>query len=179
MVSFVWVFITAFVLLLQPKLALFDCPLNLTLALVYVFGIKTASYQPAASGSDDVTPEIRSTLFGAGVGLIEDAMIGSIIGPNLLSKGLVGFMSSIVYRDIFFQWESVLGGVVLSVFTLLDGLVVIAARQLFSNMTIGGPAVVELVIIQAVMNIPIGLVLKPGQNIITPRRIWTREKRYN
>ena len=179
MVSFVWVFFTAFVLLLQPKLALFDCPLNLTLALVYVFGIKTASYQPAASGSDDVTPEIRSTLFGAGVGLIEDAMIGSIIGPNLLSKGLVGFMSSIVYRDIFFQWESVLGGVVLSVFTLLDGLVVVAARQLFSNTAIGGPSVVELVIIQAIMNIPIGLVLKPGQNIVTPRRLWIRGKRYN
>jgi hypothetical protein len=29
------------------------------------------------------------------------------------------------------------------------------------------------------MNIPIGLVLKPGQNIVTPRRLWIRGKRYN
>jgi hypothetical protein len=179
MTLIVWVFFTALVLLVQPKLALFDCPLNLTAALVYVFGIKTASYQSAASGSDDVTPEIRSTLFGAGIGLIEDVMIGSLIGPNLLSKGLVGFMGSIVYRDIFFQWESVLGGVVLPLLTLVDGLVVIAARQLFSNMAIGGPAVVELLIIQAIMNIPIGLVLKPGNNIAPPKRLWIHGRRYN
>ncbi len=174
-----WVLFAALALLLQPKLSLFDCPFNLTLALVYSFGIKTASHQPAASGSDDVTPEIRSTIFGAGIGLIEDAVIGSLIGPNLLSKGLAGFMSSIVYRDIFFQWESVLGGVVLAVLTLLDGLVVIAARQLFSNMAIGGPAVVELLIIQAIMNIPLGLILKPGQNIAVPGFSWTRRRRYN
>jgi cell shape-determining protein MreD len=179
MAPIVWVFITAIILLIQPKLALFDCPLNLTLALVYVFGMRTTAYHPAASGSDDVTPEIRSTLFGAGIGLIEDAMIGSLMGPNLLSKGLVGLMSSIVYRDIFFQWESVLGGVVLTVLTLLDGIIVIAARQLFSNMAIGGSAAVELIIIQAIMNIPLGLVLKPGQNIATSRRSWIRGKRYN
>jgi len=179
MAPIAWFCFAAVILLLQTKLALFDCPLNLTVALVYVFGIKTASHQPAASGSDDVTPEIRSTLFGAAIGLIEDAMIGSLIGPNLLSKGLVGLMSSIVYRDIFFQWESVLGGVVLTVLTLLDGIIVIAARQLFSNMAIGGAAAVELVIIQAIMNIPLGLVLNPGQNIATPRRSWIRAKRYN
>jgi hypothetical protein len=179
MAPMVWFFFTALALLLQPKLALFDCPLNLSLALVYAFGIKTASHQSAASGSDDVTPEIRSTLFGAGIGLIEDAMIGSLIGPNLLSKGLSGFMSGIVYRDIFFQWASVLGGVVLPVLTLLDGLVVITAKQLFSNTTIGGPAAVELIVIQAVMNIPFGLVLNPGHNIATPRRSWIRGRRYN
>jgi hypothetical protein len=179
MAPMVWFFFTALALLLQPKLALYDCPLNLTLALVYAFGIKTASHQSAASGSDDVTPEIRSALFGAGIGLIEDAMVGSLIGPNILSKGIAGFMSSIVYRDIFFQWASVLGGVVLPVLTLLDGLVVIAARQLFSSTTIGGPAVIELVIIQAVMNIPIGLVLSPGHNVATPRRSWIRGRRYN
>jgi len=179
MTPIVWVFFAAFALLLQPKLALFDCPFNLTLALVYAFGIKTASRQPAASSSDDVTREIRSTLFGAGMGLMEDAMIGSIIGPNLLSKGLAGFMSSIVYRDVFFQWESVVGGVVLAVLTLLDGIVVITARQLFSNTASGGPVVVELVIIQAIMNIPLGLILKPEQNIATSRFSWFHRKRYN
>jgi cell shape-determining protein MreD len=178
MTPMVWFLFIALALLLQPKLALFDCPLNLTLALVYAFGIRTATQQTAASGSEDVAPEIRSTLFGAGIGFVEDAMIGSLIGPNLLSKGLAGFISSIVYRDIFFQWESVLGGLVLPLLTLLDGLVVIAARQLFSNTTLGSFTAVELVVIQAIMNIPFGLFLNPRYNIATPRHSWIRGKRY-
>ena len=179
MAPMAWCCLAGAVLLLQPKLALFNCPLNLTLALVYSFGIKTASHQPAASGSDDVAPEIISTIFGAGIGLIEDVLTGSLIGPNLLSKGLAGFISSIVYREIFFRWESVLGGVVLAVLTLLDGLVVIGARELFSSTTTGGPAVVELVIIQSVMNIPLGLLVRAGQKASVPEFRWFHGRKYN
>jgi hypothetical protein len=178
MAMIAWFFLAAAALLLQPKLALFDCPLNLTLALVYAFSIKTAPHQPAASGSSDVTPEIMSAAFGAGIGLVEDVMTGFILGPNLLSKGLAGLVSSLVYREIFFQWESVLGGVVLAVLTMLDCLVVIAARQLFSNASIGGPAVANLLIIQSIMNIPLGLVLRPGHQIPGPKFRWFHKRRY-
>lgn len=173
----VWALLASLALLLQPKLSLFDYPLNLTLALVYAFGMRTAFQQPGAFGFADVTAEIRSTVFGACIGAIEDAMSGSLIGPSLLSKGLAGFISSIMYRDIFFRWESVIGGVVLFFITFLDGIVVIAARQLFSNMAIGGHAAVDLVIMQAIMNIPLGLMLRPGQKASAPVSVWSQGRR--
>ncbi|HTZ18268.1 MAG TPA: hypothetical protein VMB78_07495 [Dissulfurispiraceae bacterium] len=171
-----WLFLAFFALLFQPKLALFDCSLNLTIVLVYAFGIKTAPPQPAASGSGDVAPEIASTAFGACIGLIEDVMTGLIIGPNLLSKGLAGLASSIMYREIFFGWGSVSGGVVLAVLTLMDGLIVLAARQLFSNTIMSGSIAANVVIMQAIMNIPFGLILRPGQNTRTTK--WFYGKRY-
>lgn len=164
----VWLLISFLVFLFQPKLSLFGYPLDITLVLVYAYGIKSAAQQSAAVGFTDVTPEIRSTAFGAFIGLMEDAMAGSLIGPNFLSKGLIGFISSFVFRDIFFQWESVTGGVVLFSLTLLDGCVIIAMRLLFSNMVIGGSAAVEVIIIQAIMNIPLGLLIKPGQRGSSP-----------
>ncbi len=177
-----WFFLASVALLLQPKLTLFGCPLNLTIALVYAFGIKTAPHQPAASGSSDVLPEIRGTAFGAGIGLIEDVMTGSILGPNLLSKGLAGFVSTMVYREIFFQWESAVGGVVLAVLTLLDGLLVIWTRELFSNLYAGGPAVANLIIVQSIINIPLGLMLRPEKKISDERFgekfAWFRRRRY-
>ncbi len=173
-----WFLLAAAALLIQPKLALFDCPLNLTLVLVYAFGIRTAPHQPAASGSLDMTPEIISAAFGAAIGLVEDTMTGFIMGPNVLSKGLAGLTSSIVYREIFFQWESALGGVVLAVLTLLDGLVVIAARQLFSSAVIGVAAAANIVIIQSIMNIPFGLLIGPGKKVPAPKSGWFQRKRY-
>ncbi len=159
----VWLLIAFFVFIFQPKLSLFDYPLDLTIVLVYAYGIRSAMQQSAAVGFTDVTPELRSTAFGAFIGAIEDAMAGSLIGPNFLGKGLVGFISSFIFREIFFQWESVTGGIVLFFLTLLDGCVIIAMRLLFSNMVIGGSAAVELIIIQAIMNIPLGLFIGPGQ----------------
>jgi len=172
----VWIFLAFFALLFQPKLALFDCSLNLTIVIVYAFGIKTASPQPAASGSGDAAPEIASAAFGACVGLVEDILTGLIIGPNVLSKGLAGLAGSIVYREIFFGWSSVLGGVVLAVLTLLDGITVLAARQLFSGTTISGSVFVDVVVMQAIMNIPFGLVIRPGQNMRALK--WFYGKKY-
>ena len=175
----VWVITAIITLLLQPKLSLFEYPLNLSVAVVYAFGIKQAMQRSAATGSANVSAEIRATIFGAAVGLIEDGMTGSMIGPNVLSKGLTGIISSFVFRDIFFLWESSLGGIVLCLLTMADGLVVVGSRLLFSNTVIGGRAVVELIIIQAIMNIPIGLLVKPGQKDTEMEQAWFRGRKYN
>jgi len=99
--------------------------------------------------------------------------------PNILSKGLTGFISCFVFRDIFFLWESSLGGIVLCLLTMADGLVVVGSRLLFSNTVIGGRAVVELIIIQAIMNIPLGLLVKPGQKDAEMEQVWSRRRKYN
>ncbi len=175
----VWIIAAALALLLQPKLSLFECPLNLSVAVVYAFGIKNAIQQSSAKGSGDVSREIKATIFGAVVGLIEDGMTGSLIGPNVLSKGLTGFISSFVFRDIFFLWGSALGGLVLCLLTIADGVVVVWIRLLFSNTVIGGRAVVDLVMIQAIMNIPVGLLVNPGQKETETEQTWYRGKKYS
>jgi hypothetical protein len=175
----VWFIVAILALLFQPKLSLFEYPPNLSVAVVYAFGIKNALQHSAASSSADVSSEIKATIFGAAVGLIEDCMTGSMIGPNILSKGLTGFISSFVFRDIFFLWESSLGSIVLCLLTMADGIVVVGSRLLFSNTVIGGRAVVELIIIQAIMNIPIGLLVKPGQKETVTEQTWFRGRKYN
>lgn len=175
----VWIIAAILALLLQPKLSLFEYPLNFSVAVVYAFGIKKAMQHSSATGSANVSAEIRATIFGAAVGLIEDCMTGSMIGPNILSKGLTGFISSFVFRDIFFLWESSLGGIVLCLLTMADGIVVVGSRLLFSNTVIGGRAVVELIIIQAIMNIPLGLLVKPGQKDAEMEQVWSRRRKYN
>lgn len=175
----VWIIAAILALLLQPKLSPFESPLNLSVAVVYAFGIKNAIQHSSATGSADVSAEIKATFFGAAVGLIEDGMTGSVIGPNVLSKGLTGFISSFVFRDIFFLWESSLGGIVLCLLTMADGIVDVGARLLFSNTVIGGRAVVELIMIQAIMNIPIGLLVKPGHKDSTTEQTWFRGRKYN
>ena len=106
-------------------------------------------------------------------------MTGSLIGPNVFSKGLVGFISSFVFRDIFFLWEASLGGIVLCLLTMVDVTVAIGSRLLFSNILIGGRALFELIMIQAIMNIPIGLLVKPGQKDVASGQIWFRGRKYN
>ncbi|MGO9377392.1 MAG: hypothetical protein ACLPN1_11630 [Dissulfurispiraceae bacterium] len=176
----VWIIAAILALLLQSKLSLFECPVNLAVAVVYAFGINSAMMKhSAATGSADVSAEMKATFFGAVVGLIEDGMTGSIIGPNVLSKGLVGFISSFVFRDIFFLWESSLGGIVLCLLTMVDVSIALGVRLLFSNIVTGGRAVVELIIIQAIMNIPIGLLVKPGQKDTASEQIWFRKRKYN
>ena len=174
-----WIVVTTLVLLFQPKLSLFAYPLNLSVAVVYAFAIKNAMQHSTATGSSDVSSEMKATFFGAAVGLIEDGMTGSMIGPNVLSKGLTGLISSVVFRDIFFLWESSLGGIVLCLLTMADGVVAVGTRLLFSNTLIGGRAAAELIIIQAIMNIPIGLLVKPGRKEAAPAQTWFRGRKYN
>lgn len=175
----VWFCLAILALILQPKLSPFEYPLDLSVAVVYAFGLKKAVQQSAAAGSADVSAEFKATFFGVAVGLIEDCMTGFMIGPNILSKGLAGFISSFVFRDIFFLWESSLGGIVLCLLTMADGVLVVGTRLLFSNAAIGVRAAGELIIIQAIMNIPIGLLVNPGQKEASTGKTWFPRKKYN
>ncbi|HMK60492.1 MAG TPA: hypothetical protein VK452_05020 [Dissulfurispiraceae bacterium] len=174
----IWICLAVLALIFQPKLSLFEYPLNLSVVVVYAFGIRQSIQQSMAAGSDDVSPEIKATIFGAVVGLLEDGISGSSIGPNLLGKGTVGLISSIVFRDIFFQWESSLGGIVLCILTIVDGFIIVVLRAVFFNTTIGGWATAQLIAMQAIMNIPLGLLIAPGQKE-TAERSWFRKRKYS
>jgi hypothetical protein len=166
-----WGTASALAILLQPKLIIFDFPLNLTVALVYAFAINAPPLQSASTSFTDVSAEIRGSAFGAGIGLIEDAMSGSIIGLNMLSKGLTGFISSMVFRDIFYQWTPLIGCIVLFVLTLFDGIVLVLAGQFIAGVSHRSFNVIDVVLIQAVYNIPLGLFIRSGQKMASMKYV--------
>ncbi len=161
----VWVSAASIAILFQPKITIFDFPLNLTIAVVYAFAIMAPPLHSASMSFTDVSAEIRGSAFGAFIGLIEDAMSGTIPGLNVLSKGLLGFVSSIIFRDLFSQWTPLIGGIVLSVLTLLDGLIVILVGTFIAGINISGMSAISMIFMQALTNFFIGCLIKSGQKI--------------
>lgn len=132
---------------------------NFALAIVYVFSIKTITER---SGFASVKPEAKSTLYGAAAGLMEDALSGAIIGPGVLSKGLAGYLACNAFSDLIFRWTPMWGALVIGLLTLFDGFMMVTMRNIFSELTLSGPGSFASVFYQALLNVPIGLIVRAG-----------------
>ena len=111
-----------YLFILQGSISLFDITPNLTAALACYAGIKKR--------------EIKGMFLGSLIGIIEDSLSGPFLGPNLLSKGLIGYLSSFIYSR-FFIWTPLLGVISISVLTLIDGFIVFMSRGIFDNAPLG------------------------------------------
>ena len=141
-----WVLITFFIFTLQGSISLFDITPNLTAALACYAGIKKR--------------EIKGMFLGSLIGVIEDSLSGPFLGPNLLSKGLLGYLSSFIYSR-FFVWTPLLGIISISVLTLTDGFIVFMSRSIFDKMPANSGAAAFIIILQSLLNAPLGIFLKP------------------
>lgn len=132
--------------LLESRITIFGAPPNLTLAIVYYYGFMKG--------------ETKGLLFGSLIGLIADSLVGSIIGPNLLSKGIVGFLSAFI-PSIFLRWTNILGMISISLMTMLDGIIAFSSRSLFQTMPTTIPKAMFIILIAAIINSFIGLFVRP------------------
>ena len=148
--------------LVQTQVSVFSRTLNLAVVLVYHFGLRSITSQPKMGGYFSSRAEFQGTAFGAGIGLVEDILSGSIIGPAFLSRGLTGFLAVIVFTDVVYKWTPMVGVVTLAIITVLDGALVAGLKVLFTDLNIKGIAVLQILLIQVLVNIPFGIVLKPG-----------------
>lgn len=164
---FVWIFFIFLIFLIQTQFSIFNTPLNLTVVLSYSFALKSLPRKSMTDGYFGRRAEIKSTAFGALVGLLEDIISGSIIGPNFFSKGLIGFLSVVTFTEVVFKWTPVFGVIMVTVFTVLDGVIVAGSRIVFSNIQISMLNVVQALIIQAIVNIPFGIIFKPAKFRLT------------
>lgn len=155
-----WILLAVLVFLLQTQ-----CPFirefsNLTVILVYYFGLK--SHQRNAghdySGSKS---EFESVVFGVIIGGMEDVISGSIIGPGILSKGLLGLMTPIVFTDMIFKWTPLWGAIIVVIFTLFDGMVVVGSRMMFTGVHVTGVIVLQAMCVQSIISMPFGILLRP------------------
>lgn len=141
-----WAAIILLTFLIQGKVSLFDVSPNFTSVLAYYAGIRKG--------------EVRGMFLGALIGILEDSISGTFLGPNLLSKGLVGYLSSFMAGS-FFRWTPILGIIGISVLTSIDSATVFMSRSIFERMPVSIGTAMFMVIIQSVINAPLGIVLRP------------------
>jgi rod shape-determining protein MreD len=146
MIYFFWAAILLFALILQGSISFFDISPNLTVILACYAGIRKR--------------EVKGMLIGSVIGMIEDSLSGAFLGPHLLSKGLIGYLSSLTYSR-FFIWTPLLGVITMSVLTFIDGLIIFASRSVFERMPASFLVALLIILIQSLLNAPFGLILKP------------------
>ncbi len=155
-----WFFLIFLTFLIQTQINPFGRPLNISVVLVYFFILRT-NIQQARTRVFSIVPEAKGVLFGACVGFLEDVISGSIIGPALFSKGLIGIITTIIFSDVIFKWTYLSGIIVLIIMTVMDGILVFWIRTLFENLYINKEGFAINIIFQAIINIPFGIIIRP------------------
>jgi rod shape-determining protein MreD len=142
----IWSAIIFITFMLQGSISFFDVTPNLTVVLAFYVGIRKG--------------EVKGLFFGSLIGIIEDSLSGAFLGPNLLGKGLVGYLSSPMYTR-FFIWTPLLGIISISALTILDSSVVLISRSIFDKIPVSFGAAFFAIFIQSLLNAPFGIFLKP------------------
>ncbi|TAN45714.1 MAG: hypothetical protein EPN22_01615 [Nitrospirae bacterium] len=160
MIFLKWLLLTAGVFLVHTQLSSFAGLFNLSVVLVYYFGVESLS-RISSKKFFPVRIELESAGFGASIGLVEDALSGGIIGPAILSRGLIGFVTPFVYTEIVFRWTPIWAGALLVLFTFCDGWIIAGARSVFSETVINNAQVLRVVAFQCLVSLPFALLIKP------------------
>lgn len=155
-----WIFFAFLIILVQTQFFFLKDFVNISVAIVYFFGLK--SLQNISSyGYSSARPEIEGVIFGVAVGLIEDILSGSIIGPCLLSKGFIGFITPVVFTNFVFKWTPLWGAIIIVLFTFVDGVLVAGSRVIFTGIIINNANIFKMLFIQPLLGIPFAIILKP------------------
>lgn len=140
-----WAGITFLTFGIQGSISLFDITPNFTVILASYAGIREK--------------ELKGLFFGSLIGIAEDSLSGTFLGPNLLSKGLIGYLAAFLYSK-FFVWNPVLGMLTVSLLTMTDSFIVYTARSIFDTMPSGIAAAAFIIAMQSLYNAPLGIFLK-------------------
>ena len=146
MIYVLWAAIILLTVLVQGSVSFIHIKLNLTVILVCYIGMKRG--------------EIPGMFFGALIGLIEDIISGSLLGPNILSKGLIGYLSSSLYKKLFI-WTPLLGVINIFSLTFLDCSIVFILRTIFDKVPVNISAAFFIIIVKSIVNAPLGIFIKP------------------
>lgn len=142
-----WAAIILGAFLLQSTVSVLDVPPNLTVLIVYYLGIRYG--------------ETKGMLSGMTIGFIEDSLALSIIGPHLLSKGIIGFLSSRLISGSVLRWTPLLGIFTLIGLTAIDNSLVFMSKALFDKLPAEPSRVIYTTVLQAFLNAPAGIFIKP------------------
>ncbi|MBE0427131.1 MAG: hypothetical protein IBX72_10885 [Nitrospirae bacterium] len=143
-----WAVIIFFTIIIQGSVSLFDVTPNFTAVLAYYLGVKRG--------------KINGMFFGSFIGIVEDSLSYTFLGPNLLSKGMIGYLSSLISSKLFI-WTPVLGIISISILTITDSFIVFVSRSVFDIMPVSIGVAVFIILIQSLLNAPLGIFIKPDE----------------
>lgn len=104
----------------------------------------------------------KGVTYGALTGLLIDSASGFILGPNILSKFLTGFMI-ISIRQKLFQWNIIISTLLIAIFSLADIFLVYICLKTFAGISfVNRP--LRISIMQIVYTTAVGFILYPLLN---------------
>ncbi len=132
---------------LQGRISVLGISPNLTALLAFYAGMRYG--------------QTRGLLAGIVIGAMEDCISGSIIGPNLLGKGMVGYFSSFFVSGGLLRWTPLLGIIVVFILTSVDNCVVFMSNGMFNRIPALPATAVFIAFLQSVLNAPAGILIRP------------------
>jgi rod shape-determining protein MreD len=142
-----WTVIITALFAVKTNITVFGTSLNLTVLVPFYFGLKKS-------------PE-KGLMIGVTVGLIEDSLSNTILGPNIISKGSIGILSSLLLGR-FFVWTPLFGVLACFAITFFDSIIVYTCRELFFVQPALFKGAVVKMLVQSAFNAPIGYFIKPA-----------------
>lgn len=143
-----WALAVIVALLLQAKISMLSVSPNLTAVLAYYAGITYGESRGLAAG-----------LF---IGAVEDSLSSSILGPNMLGKGLTGFFSSFFLSGGIFVWTPLFGILGISLLTCVDNAVVFFSLSIFDRLPTNLSNALFVSVMQALLNSTAGILIRPS-----------------
>lgn len=140
------IFAVSAAFVIQSRMSIFGIPPAFILILPYYIGLKRNA--------------MKGMLAGTITGMIVDSLSGNILGPHLLGKGMVGFLSSLLSGSLF-RWTPLLGMTGIFILTMWDGLTVFSIKTLFNIQSIPASRLITTILLQGILNSMVGIFLRP------------------
>jgi rod shape-determining protein MreD len=142
-----WIPVIFFAFLLQSRITIIGFSPNFTILIVYLIGIRYGS--------------TKGLFLGVLIGALEDSLSSAMLGPNMLAKGMVGFLSASFISGNFLIWTPLLGIVAAALLTFADNAVAFLFLSLFDKMPARLSTAVFTAVMQSLMNAPAGIFMRP------------------
>ena len=113
---------------------LFFAYLALTFQAVFFKGIKPDIVLVLVCSYSLRYGQIKGVAYGGLTGLLLDTASGFVLGPNIISKSITGFLVSAI-RSRVFQWNIFANTAVIAFFSVIDIFIVYICLEVFSNVS--------------------------------------------
>ncbi|MBI4839277.1 MAG: rod shape-determining protein MreD [Nitrospirae bacterium] len=110
---------------------------------------------------------IKGMAFGALTGMIIDSASGFILGPNMLSKAIAGYLSASI-REKFFDWNFLLNTALVLILSALDNLLIYICFSQFAGISFAERSWMPS-ILQVVYTTLAGIILYPVIKMATEK----------
>lgn len=142
-----WPLIIFLAFLLQNSISILAVSPNLTVLVVYYIGIRHGG--------------TKGLLAGALIGALEDIMASSMIGPNMLAKGMAGLLSASFLSGNFLIWTPLVGTFAVALLTFTSSTVVFLSLALFDKLPTHPATALFAATMQSLMNALAGIFMRP------------------